>query len=1264
MKYSEITSGRKDKAVTDNSTGQVYDALTPVIMKDARTEEYFTALDYAFSENQVRNIAVTGPYGAGKSTVILSYLDKRKEKDFISVSLADFSLSGKDQEPPKNAEIELSILQQILYKEDKSTLPDSRIDRIQKRDIKHILGIFFSSLFIVMPLFLFSLSVMPKKILSYFGADEKTLAYVENAFPERLGISMILALISLFFTVRAASKAGFFDKKLKLSKIAFLQASADVSAQESSSLLNNCLDEIVYFFSRSRSKVVVFEDLDRLGNSDIFLKLREINQIINNNIRNEPVRFIYACRDDIFLGSDVRTKFFDFILPVVPVLDSRNAYTHLRNKLKDFPARDNVLLKQTSLYISDMRSLKNIANEYNVFRKVVDENKNEAKIFSVIFYKNVYAQDYNLTDKKAGVLFSYIKDYRLRKLHDNYFKSLDVEKDVLEEKIERLKKETASSDADVRKEIICRYISEAMWSGIYFSTSKNPRYNNNGVFFNPEQLYNSEESFLNFFGRGSHCFIGYDERGYNSFNAFQIDISDVVEEYKKRAKLVSSDIRQEYQKTLSYLANANEKIRMRNSISLADLTLFIGESEFTQIAESYIDKCSSPDILDGKQLETLRTGFLRGGFDVLYYLLTNGYIMQDYMMFRSIFQEGTISVNDNDYIKAVGRFTGCKEVNDSFSLDSEKEIISELAEQYYIYREGALHHQIVTYLMKMPITKNSGYLSDMIAELFKKKAHEVLSVFEVLASKFIHGESFKDFIIYVLEINMYLDRMLSFLQSSEPAPVQLKIIINMIAFVKPATSSNKLNYRKFVEEQGYGLVSRLDEHTFQPFMDNIRELGVIYSDVELPGSDTEARALNYIADHGMYRFDKANFRTVVAGLLAKDNVTCEDVDARPLSLVTDNDLSQVKSRIDSNSDVFVREMFIGSGESSSVTVEMLLHDTLSDEAKTEILEQMQFTVPDLKPFGDDFLNTDEGRSWRDLFFLHDHVEPHWTSLLEYLHQECDQAVLTGYIERHAESLGMQQVALTGAGDEKLLYERIICDDDLSDAAYKAVLPPLPVNTDLWDQNLSSGNVRRMIFSNKLSLGTGAFSKVTERFGTLTNGAVCKTLLFWFTQFREEFLTDAEYYLNSDNDPTYREYMLASVCRSADFSVAEKAGLVLQGYENYSEEVLDNLGLSDDVIKYMIGKAGNDVLKISLILRLLKTANPTRKDMSALVNVLSETEYRKVFSQKTATLTLNNSSEAEALLGALQDSGFIISWSVRSEGKYFVICSRRSSEEDE
>ncbi|WP_312216037.1 hypothetical protein [Pantoea vagans] len=173
------------------------------------------------------------------------------------------------------------------------------------------------------------------------------------------------------------------------------------------------------------------------------------------------------------------------------------------------------------------------------------------------------------------MLFSYIKDYRLRTLHDNYFNSLDEKKAELEEKSHRLEKETASSDNDVRKEIICRFISEAMWSDVYFSKSQHIRH---GTFTStPEQLFQDEGSFLSFFGNGSICFIGYDERGYNSFRAFQIDVSDVAEEYKKRTALVSSDRRQEYQKTVSNLADVNEKIRMRNSISLADLTLFIGE---------------------------------------------------------------------------------------------------------------------------------------------------------------------------------------------------------------------------------------------------------------------------------------------------------------------------------------------------------------------------------------------------------------------------------------------------------------------------------------------------------------------------------------------------------------------------------------------------------------------------------------------------------------------------------------------------------------
>ncbi|HBL4918596.1 TPA: hypothetical protein LR156_004575, partial [Enterobacter hormaechei] len=176
----------------------------------------------------------------------------------------------------------------------------------------------------------------------------------------------IFAFTSLYFITDCATKIGIFDKKIKLSKIAFLSGDVEVSEKEASSLLNNCLDEIVYFFSRLNYKVVIFEDLDRLGTPDIFVKLREINKIINNNINDDnPVRFIYAVRDDVFSGADARTKFFDFILPVVSFMDSRNAFTLLKKKM-GLHNENDTHLKNLSLYINDMRSLQNIINEYQI----------------------------------------------------------------------------------------------------------------------------------------------------------------------------------------------------------------------------------------------------------------------------------------------------------------------------------------------------------------------------------------------------------------------------------------------------------------------------------------------------------------------------------------------------------------------------------------------------------------------------------------------------------------------------------------------------------------------------------------------------------------------------------------------------------------------------------------------------------------------------------------------------------------------------------
>lgn len=76
--------------------------------------------------------------------------------------------------------------------------------------------------------------------------------------------------------------------------------------------------------------------------------------------------FLYLLKDDMFDSKD-RKKFFDFIIPVLPVINASNPYEKLRGILENSGKFDNFnrnFLQNLSLYIDDMHLLKNIFNEW------------------------------------------------------------------------------------------------------------------------------------------------------------------------------------------------------------------------------------------------------------------------------------------------------------------------------------------------------------------------------------------------------------------------------------------------------------------------------------------------------------------------------------------------------------------------------------------------------------------------------------------------------------------------------------------------------------------------------------------------------------------------------------------------------------------------------------------------------------------------------------------------------------------------------------
>lgn len=73
-KKIELTKS-SDLVLTGKKGKSRYKDLAPTT-NPQKIDEYFSALDWAFNNTNVHNIAIAGPYGAGKSSVINAYISR------------------------------------------------------------------------------------------------------------------------------------------------------------------------------------------------------------------------------------------------------------------------------------------------------------------------------------------------------------------------------------------------------------------------------------------------------------------------------------------------------------------------------------------------------------------------------------------------------------------------------------------------------------------------------------------------------------------------------------------------------------------------------------------------------------------------------------------------------------------------------------------------------------------------------------------------------------------------------------------------------------------------------------------------------------------------------------------------------------------------------------------------------------------------------------------------------------------------------------
>lgn len=383
--------------------------LIPKKCSDKEMKYYKESLDYIFSQSDLLNIAVSGDYGAGKSSVIQTYDDLYKNKKFIYISLAHF-----EQEQLENNQIiktkgdseldlEGKIINQLIHQIKVKKIPLTRFKI--KNDISRISLFIHATLINILFILIFYLFNFDKwkEIVRNTWFTITTTRVVHTVF---FIVAIVVSTIYIYIIIKSQCQKHIF-KRIKFNGSTEIEL-FEKNEKNDESYFDKYLDEILYLFLNADADAIVFEDIDRYRNNLIFSKLREINKLINKKT-DKPIKFLYLIRDNLFYSKD-RTKFFDIILPIIPVIDSSNSYDQLLKHFNNSGIKfGELFLDRVSLYIDDMRILKNIHNEFVIYYgriKGEELDLDKDKLLALIIYKNIFPKDFSELQLNYGFVYN------------------------------------------------------------------------------------------------------------------------------------------------------------------------------------------------------------------------------------------------------------------------------------------------------------------------------------------------------------------------------------------------------------------------------------------------------------------------------------------------------------------------------------------------------------------------------------------------------------------------------------------------------------------------------------------------------------------------------------------------------------------------------------------------------------------------------------------------------------------------------------------
>ncbi len=1044
-----VSCGRKVNRWKLEDTGENHISLLSPIDDFKRHKEYIIRLKNAIDQPNVFNIALTGSYGAGKSSILKTFKAYYPEYHYVNVSLASFvevnmpksDSTPKGKDDSFEEQLEYSILQQLFYHVKATNIPESRFGRIERTSSrKRILMAVSILVFVVANLFLFC----QVQVNKYFLIPAEVLKS-SSLFGISISVFVIGICVILF-------KLILFIKKISIKNLTLDKATLEFEEKKNVSIMNRYLDEILYLFQEKKYNVVIFEDIDRFENTHIFTKLRELNLILNQSEEIERrIVFLYALKDDIFANAEERTKFFDYIVPVIPFVNVSNSGDLFRRKIANLHIPEaevrSSFITDISAFVNDMRVLTNVVNEFDLYRNLLDKKLNKEKLLAMILYKNLYPTDFSLLHQNKGVVYETFISTGL--LKDEIKKDDWKRLEEIDLEIQAISEETLRSIEELRAVIVGKILK--LWPGSGWEIYCDGCKTDISSLFSEDNIQHILEGDLLF------------RNTYYSYKVKHLTADEIKSSlgesynYSKRKELIQSI--------------ADDKIEDLREDRKVFVDALSATKKFTllDIAKSDRNIFEHVDTIKGHEEK----------YKVLKYLLEKGYIDEKYFFYISIFQEGRLTPSDQEFLLSI-KFNAPKEFD--YKLQEIPSLIQNLSIVDYDHK-GILNKD----LLEFCLLHEDEYEYEIKCDAILKQMVVHEQYIDLLYKFMQEGDCVPTFIKRLVHIDKNVWKLLD-MDKKHTNKDKDRVISTMFRYadindIRTVNISYPFNTYINDNNNYFELFENIDQARVRKLLD-LLDLNI----QSLKDDSNVTDTYSYIYENNMYAQTLDNIKVI----FKHNELPVDNLDSAIYTSIEETELNELQGYVHQELPTFVENlMFVpGNTNESSDSIVSLMDEDIQTSDIIKLIKHNVTLWDDCRGITDD--NIVRTMFWENKIKMTIENVKHYCSCIGSWNID---DTLVAFMNRNEEKSMEEFTKLVEINDEheiKLLAS-VVQSDDINDNIAFSVFNNHRL-IDIWCNDLSQLNetrVRYVVDEGIISISPSTYQDIISEHPQMSKYLLCK-----------------------------------------------------------------------------------------------------------------------------------------------------------------------------